>query len=121
MDDLTAPGAVKKIREMDRMGLTARALLTYPEGGRGGASTDEVGEETMGRTALALRRAASLPLVTASIARGVTGRPARRVEHARRGVVPEAASTIESKTRYGRVHALGEVSESMYRDLDSID
>ncbi len=126
VDDLTAPGAVKKIREMDRMGLTARAprFLTYPEdAGAAETSTDEVGEETMGRTALALRRAASLPLVTASIARGVTGRPARRVEHdARVGVGPERRvdDRIKDAIR-GEYTPSGEVSESMYRDLDSID
>ena len=108
------------------MGLTSRAprFLTYPEdAGAAETSMDEVGEETMGRTALALRRAESLPLVTASIARGVTGRPARRVEHdARVGVGPERRvdDRIKDAIR-GEYTPSGEVSESMYRDLDSID
>ena len=132
VDDLTAPGAVLKIREMDRLGLTARGprFLTYPEDeGVGGPEEEEKedeeedDDETIGRTALALRRAERLPLVTTTDARGVTTRPARRVEYdASVGVGPEPRVEDWIKdAEKGEYTPSGEVSEAMYRDLDSID
>jgi len=131
VDDLTAPGAVLKIREMDRLGLTARGprFLTYPEDeGVGGPeeekeTDEEKDDETMGQTALALRRAERMPLVTTTDARGVTTRPARRVEYdASVGVGPEPRVEDWIKdAEKGEYTPFGEVSEAMYRDLDSID
>ena len=143
VSDLTAPGAVKRIREMDRLGLTYETpmYLTYPEDVDAGdwkdPSDDVVDDDDdddddddkldLTPTAIALKRAEALPLVASQKTMGhltiSTKRPARRVEYdVSVGVGPEPR--VDDREKDETAHAFdsdGNVSDAAYRDLDAID
>lgn len=138
VSDLTAPGAVKRIREMDRLGLTYETpmYLTYPEDVDAGDSkdpSDDVDDEDnddeldLTPTTIALKRAEALPLVLSQKTMGhltiSTKRPARRVEYdVSVGVGPEPR--VDDREKDETAHAFdsdGNVSDAAYRDLDAID
>jgi len=138
VSDLTAPGAVKRIREMDRLGLTYETptYLTYPEEDVDARDSehpsddvddandadDEPGKLVVTPTAIALKRAEAFPLV-ASRATTSARRPARRVEHdVSVGVAPEPRVDDREKDKAARaLDADGRVSDAAYRDLDALD
>jgi len=143
VSDLTAPGAVKRIREMDRLGLTYETptYLTYPEEDVDARDSerpsddvddandadDEPGKLVVTPTAIALKRAEALPLVASQKTMGhltiSTKRPARRVEYdVSVGVGPEPR--VDDREKDEAAHAFdsdGNVSDAAYRDLDAID
>ena len=139
--DLTAPAVVKRIREMDRLGLTYETpkYLTYPEDAPRDATTamierDDGAEmdlidDDVTKLALALRRAETMPLVLSKMERASgamtvsTRRPPPRLAHdASIGAFPEARVEDDVKDALvDELDARGNLSEIAYRDLDGLD